>query len=979
MKKLILFFVGIICYQTNFAQEHTLEINNNITPYHDATESMDGVNYSYLLNQEAWKNFQQKYPSWGARFNKYSQLPTRAFGTPIYFAAGANDPVAKAKAFLNSEFAGFKIPVDELVLTRNFNDGKYIHVDFKQVHNGKDILFSKLSVRFTKDLKIMMVDCRIHKNIQEISTEISSQQAISKAEQSLNATIINSEINKDLFLLPVPKSGFYELRPVYAVTVNTVDLNATPGQYLTYLDANNGEILYRENKVLNIGFKIKAPTYHINSFNPLDTLPLKNLKVTDGANTVYTDANGNVTTTTVNPSISLQGKFVKVVTGSNGNTVATANFTNVTNGDSILFPESNPNATLRHLNVYYHTNEIHDFMKTKLPSFTTMDNPLTARVDRTDGTCNAFYNGNSINFYIDSNGCNALSKIGDVMYHEYGHGITNKFWTSQGTSFDNGAVGEGYSDIWAISIIKNPIIGLGFYINQPTSTIRRYDVNPKKYPDNIVGEVHGDGEIIAGAWWDFAVNLSANMPLDNAIDTMSTIFSESHYGLANGPNGAEGQVFYDILIDALQYDDDDNDITNGTPHFSEIVKAFAKHGIYLFSNSSVTNNSPVFSQENSPINISATVVADFPALLESLKMVYRLKGTASIDTLALTKVGNNFSAAFPTSNSGDIFEYYFIYNDIYGNESGIYPVGSNFSTTALQRNLPYFLIIGFNKLLYAQNFESALDTAWKIGTFTNDNATSGKFIVANPISSTINGALVQTGNDHTSGTGKCAVTGNAVSAFSSATAQDVDLGRTSIVTEPIDLSGMTKPIISYWRWFSNSQGDEARKDIWRTWYAFNNGNGWSRWFPLERTYQPDVNWRQNIYLPSISFGSQWKLMFTATDTSESTFFTTNALVEAAVDDIEVYDLGSFPTGVLTVDELNINIFPNPTENDFVIASNEQGIAKIEILNTIGQEVFKKTVAYNGSETIHCEKFGKGIYFLKFEINHKTTTKRIVVK
>jgi hypothetical protein len=180
-----------------------------------------------------------------------------------------------------------------------------------------------------------------------------------------------------------------------------------------------------------------------------------------------------------------------------------------------------------------------------------MDNPLTTRVDRTDGNCNAFYDGSSINFYTTANGCNALSLVSDVMYHEYGHGITNVFWDDQGTSFDNGGMGEGYSDVWAMSITKSPLIGPGFFIGQPNSTIRRYDVNPKIYPQNLVGQVHADGEIIAGAWWDFAQDMiSGSVTASEAIDTMARIFSDSHYGLANGPDGQEGQVYHDILIDA---------------------------------------------------------------------------------------------------------------------------------------------------------------------------------------------------------------------------------------------------------------------------------------------------------------------------------------------------------------------------------------------------------------------------------------------
>jgi hypothetical protein len=32
--------------------------------------------------------------------------------------------------------------------------------------------------------------------------------------------------------------------------------------------------------------------------------------------------------------------------------------------------------------------------------------------------------------------------------------------------------------------------------------VRRYDENIKVYPQDLTGEVHDNGEIIAGAWWD---------------------------------------------------------------------------------------------------------------------------------------------------------------------------------------------------------------------------------------------------------------------------------------------------------------------------------------------------------------------------------------------------------------------------------------------------------------------------------------------
>ncbi|MBK8366850.1 MAG: hypothetical protein IPL10_05380 [Bacteroidetes bacterium] len=139
----------------------------------------------------------------------------------------------------------------------------------------------------------------------------------------------------------------------------------------------------------------------------------------------------------------------------------------------------NANANIRELSAYYHVNIIHDYMKTKFPSFTDMDNALITNVD-VAGTCNAFYNGVSINFYALGGGCNSLAQVGDVVYHEYGHGINDKFYQSQGASFDNGAMGEGYADIWALGITQSPILGIGFDDTDPTVLVRRYDIK-KKY------------------------------------------------------------------------------------------------------------------------------------------------------------------------------------------------------------------------------------------------------------------------------------------------------------------------------------------------------------------------------------------------------------------------------------------------------------------------------------------------------------------
>jgi hypothetical protein len=978
MKKWILSAFAFLAIQTYAQDMHNHDANPNLSPYLEAAKYTSGLSKKHLYQQAAWKQFQQNYPDWGASMDYYTGLPHRAFGTPINYAPGGMDPLLKAKLFLQNELGGFQLPLSEFVVTRQLNDGKYIHIDFKQIHAGMEVLWSRTTVRMSQDLKICLFGTDAHRNIPALTPAISESQAIQAAVQTITTTVVNTEVQSALKIFPLPKEGKYDYRPVYAVTVHTQDDKITPGKYLTYVDAINGEILYRQNKVVHVGFDVKADLYPTNLFAPLANLPLKNLLVNVSGTNYYTDLLGNVVVPgagPVNPTITLSGKFIKIVTGANGTTSPTYSPSNVNNGDIVDFPHSSPNATERHMTCYYHANEIHDHMKMHLPNFTAMDNPLTTRVDRTDGNCNAFYDGSSINFYTTANGCNALSLVSDVMYHEYGHGITNVFWDDQGTSFDNGGMGEGYSDVWAMSITKSPLIGPGFFIGQPNSTIRRYDVNPKIYPQNLVGQVHADGEIIAGAWWDFAQDMiSGSVTASEAIDTMARIFSDSHYGLANGPDGQEGQVYHDILIDALQYDDNDANLNNGTPHFLPIVNGFAAHGIYLLSDAELDHNEPGVVNAGSTISLQADATVNFPAFLGDVKMFFREKGTTALDSLLMTKNGNIFTANFPQNAGPKIYEYYFNVYDNANTLSASSPEQARFGISSTQRNLPHFLIIGY-KQVYLQDFENALSANWFVGNVAGDNATAaGRWIVAAPVPSTTNGDTVQTGKDHTSGTGKCAVTGNAPSATSTVGNADVDGGRTSLLTDELDLSTYTEPIISYWRWFSNSQGSNPRKDHWRVWGSYDNG---TTWFQIERTFQPDVNWRRNIFLPNLTQGNKVRFMFVATDSVQGGG---GALVEAAVDDIEVLEVGNTPAGVGGIEQLQSLVFPNPAKSVLQLLIPESGEVQAIFRNTLGQNIYSTTFQNDKTNrhTIPLLQIPNGIYFLQLEVNGKSSVHRIVV-
>src|SRR6266511_2005740 len=110
---------------------------------------------------------------------------------------------------------------------------------------------------------------------------------------------------------------------------------------------------------------------------------------------------------------------------------------------------------------------------------------------------------------------------GDVVLHEYGHGISNRLVggpsnTSCLGGTQAGAMGEGWSDYWAITFYNNGIVG-EYVTNNTTRGIRRaaYTVpaNPihDSYADlgNQGFEVHNDGEIWAAALWDLRQTLGS--------------------------------------------------------------------------------------------------------------------------------------------------------------------------------------------------------------------------------------------------------------------------------------------------------------------------------------------------------------------------------------------------------------------------------------------------------------------------------------
>lgn len=210
--------------------------------------------------------------------------------------------------------------------------------------------------------------------------------------------------------------------------------------------------------------------------------------------------------------------------------------------------------------VYLHlTKKINHALKYIHPTW--LDRPLQTNVNLTR-TCNAYWDGSSVNFFSAGGGCANTGLISDVMYHEWGHGLHENTGGIKDRAFS-----EGFGDINAFVLTHDPVLGRGFKINDEKG-IRDMSV-PKVYPKDK-GEEHAEGQIIASTFYDLYKGLEAVYGADKATDLISKYSYKGIYTAAK---------YTDMYKVALTIDDNDANPDNGTPNLCIINKAFKAHGL----------------------------------------------------------------------------------------------------------------------------------------------------------------------------------------------------------------------------------------------------------------------------------------------------------------------------------------------------------------------------------------------------------------
>ena len=162
---------------------------------------------------------------------------------------------------------------------------------------------------------------------------------------------------------------------------------------------------------------------------------------------------------------------------------------------------------------------------------------------------------------------------------------------------------------------------------------------------------------------------------------------------------------------------------------------------------------------------------------------------------------------------------------------------------------------------------------WTVGD-TGDDATTGLWVRVDPVGVIEGAEQVQPEDDASTDGTLCFITGNAETGAQGA--DDVDGGKTTLMSPVFDLSTSLAVTASYRRWYTNDTGNNPGSDIWQVQVTGDGVN----WVDLENTSASERSWQLVSFLLDdyIELTSTVQFRFIAADEGSG------SVVEAGVDE-----------------------------------------------------------------------------------------------
>lgn len=166
------------------------------------------------------------------------------------------------------------------------------------------------------------------------------------------------------------------------------------------------------------------------------------------------------------------------------------------------------NRAFKEVMVYFHIDRMQRHIQS-LGFDNVLKRPIPVNIDGTRED-NSFYSPIEKSLTFGTGGVDDAEDA-EIILHEYGHAIQDDQVPGFGATHEGGAMGEGFGDFLAASFFSDkkpqsmkPTLGnwdAVAYSGDEPPNLRRLDSN-KKYPKDMRGEVHDDGEIWSASLWE---------------------------------------------------------------------------------------------------------------------------------------------------------------------------------------------------------------------------------------------------------------------------------------------------------------------------------------------------------------------------------------------------------------------------------------------------------------------------------------------
>lgn len=666
---------------------------------------------------------------WIVRPAAITGFPTSVYGDRLALPTAPRTPAAYEAAArqvvdMHDELFGFDSSELRHLQTKSLDLAKIgssnkVAVVFEQVVDGISVLNGNVTILFEEATgDVLAIDTTGQPGAGEIASlpAIDAGQALALADAAFTAEFGFAPASVDStdvkIVGPHPFFGMKNpiqnrgaaLAWVFELSTPGLFKDLLPAQARIYVSAEgDGEIFIVEPTAYHIDGQVNGncnigqePNSTTNQENPA----LQNLWVRNGSAggsiLATTDVNGLYNTGTSGPTnlfFELRGPYCDISNsgGANASVVIPSASGSNNNAQFNLTKAEFPTAEVAG---FYWVNQFREWVVAVDPGDSTMDFSVLTLVNKNDLTCNAYWDGN-INMERSEGSC-FNTAYSDVILHEEGH-YANAVY--QGGSGMSGAFHEGNADNWAYSI--NGDSCLQTFFSPGTGCLRSgLQTSVKKCPTDgdescNGGASHTEGQALASAVWRARANLRTTHGTAGGDAIADALF------LA-WMNAYNDKTIVNVILDHwLVLDDDDGNLSNGTPNIADIREGFEFYGWPKPPDVAVNVTSAPASNSTVPHGAPATVTATATSLLGTITGVtldYSVSG-APVSTVAMTPTGNpnQFSGMIPGVPSPNSVTWSVKANSSLGNSD----------TTSIE-----VYHVGLVTVLQSFNFDGGSDQGW---------------------------------------------------------------------------------------------------------------------------------------------------------------------------------------------------------------------------------------------------------------------------